>query len=451
MLDAMRTLGLSVVLLACGSDPQPPSSDAGADVDARAHDAGHDAALSANAVVGTVVNQLAFPLAGASLRIGSTVVTSDENGHFAIDDVPPTYDVLVWLDGNVLGEFSSYVGLTSRFPILTIDARAGWATSLAGSVAPAPTPAQFLGLALAAETPNALLTSVSPFHTKPDGSFFVSYENCWGDSAISSTAYAVVAQLQPSGLPQSIDGWGQAAFKMNVTASNVLPPITISSTPPQGSITAHVVVPPSLVEPSIAANFFVGTHAGFEFFASKTSDATFATLATQGTTVSVSTYAHRPLANPAPTFGSAYDASFAFRGQLAPSANATLNLPEPIGTLAPTDGATGVDVASTPLSWESATNVAYEVRITCFKDHLGIYEGKVFTHTNTATLPNDPTIGVIIASGADCHWDVIATGPAASVDDLVGGAWPPAKRFFSGETASDGFGLDTRNATFTSK
>ena len=67
-------------------------------------------------VNGTLVGILDTPVAGASVTIGSTTVTSDAAGAFSIDNVTPPYDVTVSSTADNWAHV--FVGLTSTSPVL---------------------------------------------------------------------------------------------------------------------------------------------------------------------------------------------------------------------------------------------------------------------------------------------------------------------------------------------
>jgi len=67
-------------------------------------------------VNGTLVGILDTPVAGASVTIGSTTVTSDATGAFSIDNVTPPYDVTVSSTADNWAHV--FIGLTSTSPVL---------------------------------------------------------------------------------------------------------------------------------------------------------------------------------------------------------------------------------------------------------------------------------------------------------------------------------------------
>ncbi|HSQ63501.1 MAG TPA: hypothetical protein VLM85_09825 [Polyangiaceae bacterium] len=446
----MRRGLLLFVLASCGGNQTPaPAVDAGLDANASAYDGTSvDAVeeLSPDEIAGVVVDEAALPLEGATVRIGTSTVTTDANGQFVVHGVGASYDAFVV--NNVYGVpvFASYVGLTTRTPELQSYAQSGWSTTVTGSISPAPSTFERIALAFDV-TPSGLCElSSGGYSVSPSGTWTVNSADCYGYQTLHGATYALTYAAVP-GLPTTLYGFGQSSLTMNVSATNSAGTIPVASSPPQGSMSISASGSPSLMEFGLGVVFNVGNH-GHLGFSGLTSQATVATLATSGTTVGVSASARTAIPDGG-TYTSSYQA-WSFRGALNPSDTVSLALLDPFFTTSPADGATGIGAAAT-LSWQSVPNAVYRVSIGCDAGNTSVYSGEVYTSATQAVLPNAPDFGVVIPSGASCTWSVGAMGPASSVDDVAGGAWSPQNVINWSERSMTGFDDATPTVTFTAQ
>ena len=205
-------------------------------------------------VSGTVVGILDTPVAGASVTIGSTTVTSDATGAFTIDNVTPPYDVTVSSTADNWAHV--FVGLTSTSPVLLPYGAAS--ASLPSSTAT-------IGGTVTTATP---IDSTHPVEVCVEG---ITETVIGCDTLTSAVAYSISAHwastanvavkvhalqiMRPStgAMPN-----GYAGYDVSSTSTTMVPGnsytqnLTLGAAPSVASLSGTVTAPSSLTSGSVS-------------------------------------------------------------------------------------------------------------------------------------------------------------------------------------------------------
>jgi hypothetical protein len=286
-------------------------------------------------VSGHVIDFWRHPLSNIPVQIGDTLVTTDKNGAFTVEDVPATYDVSMVYTYTSAFQVAAwaYLGLTRRDPTLQMyvgsERRSG---DLDITFVPKPTLGANQKIAVAIGGVDGANT-YDPVSVNGTSEF----PDWYGPATASQTGHGLLWQTNAQKLPTSYVAYDSALLQLgetvattltlNLTASNIASDNIQGTVTPAGFATRHNLM-----------------------FLRFKSDATLQLLNESGATDSFS-YLAPSIPNStlmvAATEGSAFGGyAVAYADGLAPGAKPELAIPTPMTPATPSSEATNVDGAT---------------------------------------------------------------------------------------------------------
>jgi hypothetical protein len=385
------------------------SEDGGASGNPDASDAAEDVFVDPT-VRGTLRTPQGRPLEGLTVLVGQSTTVSNARGEFTVDNVPPTYDLVV-LPNSPKGATNTYVyiGLSSRRPVARVAVTETFLrTTIQGSLSPG-YPQQDLQRTAIGFKGTGQEASGSVILEGGQGPTYGPLNVAWTfDTTIAGQLFALQWSVGASPFPTGYRGWviqpTSLTSGMPVTANLALGTVT------QREVTGTARFPQ--VTQSLNARLDVESVTVFN------NPVTFSSGATSA-----------PYAYPIPTLGSAarvlsfratYPGGVAaseFRARVNDtSTTIDFELPSAPSLATPVDRATGVD-PNTEFTWTPVPNAVYRLLVVSASTSTGL---TVHTAGTTGKIPDLASKGVPMAPGNHI-WTVEAAGPANEVDAFVSG------------------------------
>jgi hypothetical protein len=364
-------------------------------------------------VTGRVIDFWRHPLPNISVQVGDTLVTTDKNGTFTVEDVPEKYDVSMAYTYTSYFQVAAwaYLGLTRRDPTLQMYVGS---TSRSGDLdvtfVPKPTLGTNQKIAVAVGGPDGADT-----YDSVPASGTSEFPDWYGPATASQTGHGLLWQTNAQKLPTSYIGYDSALLQLGETATTTLTldltPSTMASANVQGTVTP--------------AGFSTRHNLMFLRFASN------ATIQLVDESGGANTFSYLAPSVPNSTIMVAATEGFAFEGYgvayidgLAPGAKPKLAIPTPMTPATPSPGTTKVD-GRTRFSFGGETPGPYVVNFSSqdpedpnapASRYQAIY---VVTADKNFTLPSFLGGGFTLDPDRRYIWAVTTHGPYDSVDELA--------------------------------
>lgn len=391
------------------------ASDSGGDGEAPGNPDANDAAEDVfvdKTVRGTLKTPRGRPLEGLTVLIGQSTTVSNARGEFTVDNVPPTYDLLV-LPNASKGAASThlYTGLSTRRPTARIAVTDTFLrTTVQGSLSPE-YPQQDLqrtGVGFKAGNQEA---SAAVILAGGQGPTFGPFEVAWTfDTAIAGQLFALRWSVGTTQFPTGYRGW--VAQPVSLASGSPASVNLVLGTVTQREITGTTRFPQEIR--SLTARLDVESITVFDnpvAFASGATSVPYAYPIPTGVGGAARVLAFRA------TFGAGVATSELRTAVVDTSSTIDFELPLAPSPALPVDRATGVDT-NTEFSWTAVPNAVYRLGIVSATTGAGVV---IHTAATNGKIPDLASKGVPLASGNHL-WAVEAAGPADTVDAFVTGS-----------------------------
>ncbi len=319
-----------------GSDSEPVGGSAGAGGSGASPSAGDGSGgapePTTGRVTGHVIDFWRHPLPNISVQIGETLVTTDKNGTFTVEDVPETYDVSMVYTYTSLFQVTAwaYLGLTRRDPTLQMYVgSARRSGDLDVTFVPKPTLGtnQKIAVAVGGDDGASTYDAVSANGT-------TEFPDWYGPATASQTGHGLLWQTNAQKLPTSYIAYDSALLQLGETGTTTLTLDLTASTIATGNIQGTVT----------PAGFGTRHNLMFLRFPSN------ATLQLVDESGAANDFSYLAPSIPNSSLMVAATEGFAFEGYavayadgLAPGAKPSLKIPTPVTLATPASGTTGVD------------------------------------------------------------------------------------------------------------
>ena len=397
-----------------GGGGQGGASDSGRDASTggTAGAAASDAGGIGVAVKGVVQDKEDVPIAGAKVRIGSTVVAADANGRFEIDGVAPPYDLDVWVTTTPKSTYpiiaARYVGLTRVDPALhlleyiTPPHQATLNVTLS-----APLPSNEVANCQFANPARSEAMGQASGGVTQGSTFSLSVGWYTTATSISRDALLLLVYKGTAFNPTGFDTFASTTVTLN---DGVAASATLTLTPVSTGRLMVGVTLGSATGVNVEGDILLpggGIHPIGIVSAITSNPTTVLVPQLAGTTLRLQAF---------DGFTSGADVYTERFGFPVSTASVQLTLPASIAATSPADGVTMFDPA-TPLVWSAPAGAAMHVIIDPNDVNNAGYD--VYTAQSSATIPDLTAQGVPLPSGATYGWSVLSFGTSVSVDDIA--------------------------------